>query len=118
KLETGHYTSKIYKKTLGAGMIATKSTFPYGWTSLVQLWSVPKNKPTGLYTSQNGNNYIKYPTLKAGVKAVIATLERYNRQGGSAANYGSQDPNYLDKLNSFDATDLITRSVSGNKYLK
>jgi hypothetical protein len=85
RLETGHLTANIYRKTNGAGAIAVKNERPYGFTVLKNN---PDIKTTGTYLSSNGYNYIKFATLKDGVKFVYEYItngnmfEQIKRYGG------------------------------------
>lgn len=48
--ETAHFKSGNFGVTLSPGMEATKDEFPYGWTSLLQFWTVnPNYAPTGVF---------------------------------------------------------------------
>lgn len=120
KLESANFTSNIYLKTFSAGMIATTTEFPYGWTSLKSLWQDKSLKPVGLYRSENTNNYIIFPNLRAGVIALMTMLEVYKasgKQSPAGAWNGGESGTYVSDLMAFKPDTLITETVIPNLYL-
>lgn len=99
KLETGNYTSTIWKKTKGAGAEASNTQFPYGWSNFTTFWSIPWLRPIGLY-SVNGNNYIKFPTFTAGLLFVCKFLSlNGNNPGAWNSTDAIAQSNYDNSLN-------------------
>lgn len=118
RLESGNFTSNIYKQTKGAGIIAVNSEYPYGWVLPVATWQ-EKGKPSGFYQSQNGNKYITFPNLKLGIYTVMAIIEGYYAQGYDTSRYYSTSQNdYIAKLKQFTDNKLITQSYQNNPYLE
>ena len=104
-LETGHYSSNIFKKTNGAGTIAFAEKFPYGWSMLADFWTKnPDFAPTGKYLSVNGFQYLIFPSVLAGQKAVAEILKKRAAQGLNAGAYNS--------LNEAEAAEYLQRLLS------
>lgn len=116
KLESANYTSNIYNHTKGGGFIAVTKTFPYGFVSCEDIWN-EKGKPTGLYKSSNGNDYIKFPSLYIGVYSIMELLKGYNKNGYTTAHYNEGDQDYMQKIRSYDEENLITETIEDNEYL-
>lgn len=116
--ESANFTSNIYEKTKGAGVIATVNNYPFGWVLPQDVWE-NYGKPSELYNSPNGFNYIKFPSLKVGVRTVMAIIKGYYNQGYDASRYFSTNPNdYIDLLSNIDESNLFTQSFSTNPYLQ
>lgn len=101
RLETRHFKSEQYLNTFGAGMLKFGNNFPYGWTSMKNLWDKSENRPIGFYpmtVSGKIYTYIKFPNLMAGLRSVATYLQKYN-----AGRWNTTDPDgqlaYEGKLN-------------------
>lgn len=112
--ETNHFKSTGYKLTAGAGMEATSKKFPYGWSSMYNIWmNNPDIAPTGLkFMIDSGGrkvNFIVFPNLYAGLKTVAEFLKS-GRKAGSwyslnaeaqkkyEANLMKVNPRFINKL--------------------
>lgn len=119
RLETAHFSSDVYKHTLGAGMLKFGSTMPFGWGSMLALWTTnPKLAPIGYFQRNILVNaagagkyvpkgtkgakvytYLVFPSVLAGAMAVATFIKKK----GSAQAWVSNDKNeqsaYLAKLN-------------------
>jgi hypothetical protein len=96
RLETRNFTSGQYMAGRSAGMEATQDAFPYGWSSLKNMWMAnPNLKPIGLdlWESDSGGrpdvNFIVFPNLYAGAVALAQTLKNRGNKPGS---WFSKDP--------------------------
>jgi len=95
RIETGNFTSNIFKHTKGAGVIAFKKYKPFGHRP-----KLFKGVATiGIYRSKNGLNYVRFLTLLDGYKFVANylthsgyTLEKIRNR---VKLFGSQNPDYL-----------------------
>lgn len=116
KLESANYTSNIYKNTHGGSFVAVTNTFPYGFTSVKDVW-VEKGKPTTLYQSSNGLKYVIFPNLYIGILSIVELLQSYYKNGYTTAHYNGSDAMYISKLESYDASKLITESFNPNEFL-
>jgi len=120
RVESSNFSSSIYKNTFSAGMVATASAIPYGWDSLASLFSSGSNKPTGLFQSTNGKQYIKFPTLRAGVFALCVKLQDYENSHYKADfwnNGATGSATYLSALNAILPSACYSPSISGNPLL-
>jgi hypothetical protein len=95
RIETGNYTSNIYKNTKGAGVLAFRKRKPYGHKEKLFKGVFT----TGIYTSTNGFNYVKFFTLLDGFNFVANYLTinglAIEKIRNRAKKFGSQDPNYI-----------------------
>jgi len=116
RLETANYTSNIFQKTNGAGIIAISKNFPFGWLMLSGFWNANAEKaPTGIYSSENGFDYLKFPTVLAGQQAVAEIIKTRHNQGFPASAYYSLDE---EKQNEYAAKLVaIDGSLANSKYL-
>ncbi len=88
KLETANFSSNIYRKTYGAGAIATSEKYPYGFKWLRKT----DVKTCGLYHSKNGFDYIKFCTLLDGLKFLyyylcLGNVDERTQKWGSVDGY-------------------------------
>ena len=94
RLETRNFSSGGFLKTNGAGMIAVKKDFPYGWTSLKKFWTEqPNHKPKKVLniktnvTQQIGSGdvrgFLVFPSLFAGMFALAFMLQKRGNDVGS-----------------------------------
>jgi hypothetical protein len=109
-LESGHFSSNIFKKTNGAGTLAVKKVYPYGWTSLKSFWDAnPNRKPIGYYTSLNGLSYLTFKELKDSIASVATIVANKIQTKGHAGYYYSNNKNkadkYLAKINKIDLSE-------------
>jgi hypothetical protein len=94
--ETAHFKSGNFLATLSPGMEVggDKKEFPYGWTSLLQFWTVnPQYAPSGVYSqventsalakSRGVRTFIKFENCIASMMSVAHLV---NIRGG---NFGS-----------------------------
>lgn len=94
RLETRHFKSGNFLKTLSPGMEATKFQFPFGWTSLTKLWSETNFAPLGTFAqtendtaimkSKGIKNYIVFPDIES---AVFSVAEILRKRGGKAGTW-------------------------------
>jgi len=95
RIETGNFTSNIFKNTKGAGVLAFKKTKPYGHNEKL----FKDVFTTGIYSSKNGLDYVKFFTLLDGFKFVANYLTvnglAIEKIRNRAKKFGSQDPNYI-----------------------
>jgi len=87
--ETAHFTSNGFKKTLSAGMEATKTKFPYGWTSLSSYWKLqPDAAPLNEFAkmTDSGNrtvNFLVFKSFLGALKTIAKVLDNRNWDIGS-----------------------------------
>ena len=87
--ETAHFTSGAFKKTFSAGMEATKTTFPYGWTSLSSYWKLqPDAAPLRDFAKMTdiGNrkvNFLKFKSFLGALKTVAKVMDNRNWNAGT-----------------------------------
>ena len=104
--ETAHFKSDGFKLTNGAGMEATKKTFPFGWTSLRPYWNLqPDAKPIGLKRLTDIGNrtvdFLVFPTFFAFVRTLCKHLENNGWNFGAWYSLNKQNQiTYLEKINS------------------
>jgi len=103
RLETGNFTSNIYKRTGAAGMIAFDNIFPYGWNSLQTFWeNNNKYEPIGIYESENGHSYLQF----AGTGGFYTLAEFLRLHGNNAGRWNSlneqQQIAYNEAVNNID----------------
>lgn len=116
KLESANYTSNIYKHTHGGAFVAVTNTFPYGFSSVKNLWE-EKGKPTTLYHSSNELKYVVFPNLYIGILSIVELLQSYYSNGYTTAHYNGPDTLYISKLEGYDDSKLITESFHPNEFL-
>jgi hypothetical protein len=119
-LETANYTSNIFKKTNGAGILAFGTDYPFGWNMLEKFWTDnPTMEPSDFYFSPNGLTYLVFPTVLAGQKAVGEIVKYRVGRGESIGAYfsliESEQQAYLKKL--LGITIPEEDIVRPNKYL-
>ena len=95
RLETANFTSGQYRKGRSAGMHAHGKSFPYGWTSVENMWlKNPTLAPVGFddWEKDSGGykvSYLVFPNLYAGAFALATFLEKYKNNPG---RWFSTDP--------------------------
>lgn len=115
RAETRHFKSLQFEYGLTPGMLQSKNTFPYGWTSMKGIWDInPTLRPdfiTTLYVNSLGKIsstpkagyskyvYLGFDSVDQPIKAVAEYVKKYG-----AARWNSTDPTaqktYLALLNS------------------
>ena len=105
--ETGHFTSDQFKEGFSPGMVATKTTYPFGWASLDEF-----NKQNSIDGRRygigrtfvvKGKNfrYVKFPNFTTAVNFVSWFIR--NKRGGVVQKWNSLDTTasnkYLSDLN-------------------
>jgi len=100
RLETRHYQSKQVRRSLSAGMLKFGSTFPYGWSSLVPLWTkYPAFAPIGSTTftvSGKQYTYLRFSSLTAGFMAVAEIMKI---RGNNPGRWNSTKPEEIAEYN-------------------
>lgn len=107
RLETGHFESGQFKEGNSPGMVATKSTYPFGWRSLDEFAlanSIDGHKfGIGRTFVVDGKNfrYVTFPDFKTSADFVAWFIR--NKRGGVPEKWNSLDPaaaaRYKNKLN-------------------
>lgn len=107
RLETGHFESGQFLDGNSPGMVARKTTYPFGWSSLDEF-----NKSHGIDGHVNGIGktfvvdgknfrYVTFPDFKTALNFVSWFIR--TKRGGIVEKWNSLDPDaaarYLDKLN-------------------
>lgn len=93
RLESNNFKSLQYKFTGSPGMESHGENFPYGWTSLKNLWTTrPDLKPVGKKTfMENGTlipkKFLVFPSVNAGIESLASYLTIY-----PAGRWYSTDP--------------------------
>jgi len=89
RLETAHFTSGQFLRSLSPGMEKTSNIYPYGWQSLnIAIWSKqPEYKPTGFVAGkENGTGitkyFLKFPTFEAGFFTICTFLSLHKNNAG------------------------------------
>lgn len=96
RLETAHFTSKQFLEGNSPGMVATKSTYPFGWASLDEY-----NREKGIDGRKYGigrefivrnksYRYVKFPDFKTAVNFVAWFIR--TKRGGIVEKWNSLDP--------------------------
>jgi hypothetical protein len=108
RLETGHFESGQFKEGNSPGMVARKSTYPFGWASLDEFnksHSIDGRFNTiGKTFVVDGKNYryVGFPDFKTALNFVSWFIR--TKRGGVVEKWNSLDPaaaaKYLNKLNS------------------
>jgi len=82
RYETGHFNSTQFKNGYSPGMVATKNTFPFGWSSLETFARDNGYLPSQfgtftIYVAREGKNftYVKFPSLESSVLFVAWFLK-------------------------------------------
>lgn len=95
RLETNHFKSKQYILTRSAGMEATTTKFPYGWTMFEPYWTkYPYLRPVGVTKlSENITTkpkiFINFLSVYQGLFCVCEFLRTHNNNPGA---WFSKDP--------------------------
>jgi hypothetical protein len=81
RFETAHFTSKQFRQTFSAGMVATKKDYPYGWSSYQTLWdNNPVIAPVGLSSvfKSGGKEYqyVAFPDIYAGMVVLASYIKK------------------------------------------
>lgn len=107
RLETGHFGSGQFLEGNSPGMVATKSTYPFGWRSLDEFAlanSIDGHKfGIGRTFVVDGKNfrYVTFPDFKTSADFVAWFIR--NKRGGVPEKWNSLDPaaaaRYKNKLN-------------------
>jgi len=107
RLETAHFRSGQFKEGNSPGMVATKSTYPFGWRSLDEFAlanSIDGHKfGIGRTFVVDGKNfrYVTFPDFKTSADFVAWFIR--NKRGGVPEKWNSLDPaaaaRYKNKLN-------------------
>jgi hypothetical protein len=107
RLETGHFGSGQFLEGNSPGMVARKTTYPYGWPSLDQFAkanSIDGHKfGIGRTFVVRGNNfrYVTFPDFRTSLEYVSWFIK--NKRGGVVQKWNSLDPvdsaRYLNTLN-------------------
>ena len=110
--ETNHFKSIGYKLTAGAGMEAVSKKFPYGWTSMRNIWLTnPDIMPIGLkhMTDSGGRSvdFIVFPNLYAGLK----TMAEFLKSGRTAGSWYSRKPDAAAKYEA-DLLKIVPRFIN------
>lgn len=94
RLETAHFTSKLWKNYNNAGMQATTYDYPYGWGSMRNLWTInhairPLNcKPLkeNIQSDVKGSGkiqlFLNFPSMLAQIQALCEFLKQHNNDVG------------------------------------
>lgn len=93
--ETAHFTSNAFKKTFAAGMEATKTTFPYGWTSLASYWKLqPDSAPLNEFVvmTDSGGRKVKFLKFKSFLGALKTMAKFLSNNNWNAGEWYSNDP--------------------------
>lgn len=108
RLETAHFRSGQFKEGNSPGMVATKSTYPFGWRSLDEFAranSIDGHKfGIGRTFVVKGKNYryVTFPDFNTSLEFVAWFIR--NKRGGIPEKWNSLDPveaaKYKIKLNS------------------
>jgi len=108
RLETGHFESDQFKEGNSPGMVARKTTYPFGWSSLDEFAranSIDGHKfGIGSTFTVKGKNYryVTFPDFKTSLDFVAWFIR--NKRGGVVQKWNSLDPTesakYLNSLNS------------------
>jgi hypothetical protein len=94
--ETSHFKSGNFLKTLSAGMeiAPTKTSYPFGWTSLKEFWDInPHYKPTETFSqventstllkSRGARTFIVFPSIEASMMTVSHLIKIRNNNFGA-----------------------------------
>lgn len=111
RLETNHFKSENFKKTGSGGMeIATgKTSFPYGWSTPLELWKNDDFKPVGtLSMKENGTGKVKtfivFPSVRAAVFTIAEIMKKRNWNAGSwFSNNPTEQAKYNQSINGIKA---------------
>ena len=110
--ETAHFKSGNFKVTLSTGMeiAPTKTAYPYGWTSLVDFWTInPQYKPTETFSqventstllkSRGARTFIVFPSIEASMMTVAHLIKiRGNNFGAWFSKNAVQQLAYVKEL--------------------
>ena len=107
--ETAHFKSSNFLATLSPGMEigVGKETFPFGWTSLLQFWTInPQYAPSGIYKqventsalakSRGERTFIKFENCIASFMSVAHLIKL---RGGDFGPWFSKNAVQLLKYN-------------------
>ena len=94
--ETAHFKSGNFKVTFSAGMeiAPTKTSYPFGWTSLKDFWDInPHYKPTETFSqventstllkSRGARTFIVFPSIEASMMTVSHLIKIRNNNFGA-----------------------------------
>jgi hypothetical protein len=105
--ETGHFESGQFKEGYSPGMVATKTTYPFGWPSLDEYNRANsidgRRYSVGRTFVVRGKNYryVKFPDFKTALNFVAWFIR--NKRGGMVQKWNSLDPiaynKYLNDIN-------------------
>ena len=108
RLETGHFESDQFKEGNSPGMVARKTTYPFGWSSLDEFAranSIDGHKfGIGSTFTVKGKKYryVTFPDFRTSLAYVAWFIK--NKRGGVVQKWNSLDPTesakYLNSLNS------------------
>ena len=95
RLETAHFTSKLWKNYNNAGMQATTYEFPFGWGSMRNLWTInnairplnckplKENKQSDVKGSGKIQLFLNFPTMFSQIKTLCEFLKQHNNDVGA-----------------------------------
>lgn len=91
RLETAHFTSQGWRQTLGAGMHPWANTFPYGWTSVQDLWDqYPEYRPIGVAElTEGGTGKSRWYLVFQGIGGFMSLAEYLSHYGNNAGRWYS-----------------------------
>lgn len=97
RLESGHFSSEIYKKTNGAGITAGNLIFPYGWNFIQP--AMLKYKPIGVIFVPESNLYFLQFRSTDAFFIVAEILKNRKRTGYFYSLNDLEAADYENKLN-------------------